>query len=94
MLGILYRYANYLIEAGRTISLLPLEIYFPWCTLVGIARDRVWIASTLRMWEVEPACGLMGMVWDVFALCSGLSRVFEFSWPGYKTRIDLSASRG
>ena len=27
----------------------------------------MWIAFTLREWEVEPGCELMGMDWDGFA---------------------------
>ena len=53
----------------------------------------MWIAFTLREWDLVPNCGLMGRDWDVFAFVVDFSRVCGFPWPGYKTRIDLSASR-
>ena len=65
--------------------------YFPWkfispVALVGVcARPRVmWIAFTLREWDLVPNCGLMGTDWDVFAFVVDFSRVCGFPWPGLR----------
>ena len=42
----------------------------------------MWIAFTLREWDLGPNCGLMGRDWDVFAFVVDFSRVCGFPWPG------------
>ena len=39
----------------------------------------MWIAFTLREWDLVPNCGLMGRDWDVFAFVVDFSRVCGFS---------------
>ena len=42
----------------------------------------MWIAFTLREWDLVPNCELMGRDWDVFALVVDFFRVCGFPWPG------------
>ena len=54
----------------------------------------MWIALTLREWDLVPNFGLMGMDWDMFAFVADVPVCVGFPGQVYETRIDLSASRG